>query len=348
MFENLRELNKVTKIPRESRTEDIVKRLGVITTNRVHLKKFPLDNPVVVFNPSMAIEKGIVALYGRITLGYYTYASAVAELKIPLEDVYDNLSLGNYAAEIKVLPDNKFDICGVEDPRVYEINGKKLMTYCGRTVDYFNPAIRTERTLPVTAVLENGDWRKLGVFRLPPGLRKFVVSDKNAFLAKMGDGLRFFHRVHMRDENDYVVVSKVPEEILGYREFTEITVCDTVAVLEKAEFEDKIGWGTPPVKIDKEYLFLLHGVGRETKHYRVFALLMDDKMGIKSITPYYIMGPKELYEFYGDRPFVVFPCGAQAIDDKILISYGAADLAVGIGEIDISEIMSILDSNRIE
>jgi predicted GH43/DUF377 family glycosyl hydrolase len=32
----------------------------------------------------------------------------------------------------------------------------------------------------------------------------------------------------------------------------------------------------------------------------------------------------------------------------LLISYGAADLAMGIGEIDVSELMSILDSNRVD
>jgi predicted GH43/DUF377 family glycosyl hydrolase len=60
------------------------------------------------------------------------------------------------------------------------------------------------------------------------------------------------------------------------------------------------------------------------------------------------MKPKEIYETYGDRPFVVFPCGAQMIDDSILISYGAADFAMGIGEIEITELMSILDSNRVK
>ncbi len=344
MFE--KELDKIVDVCRESRTNDIVKRLGVITSNRIHLKRYPLDNPTVVFNPSMIIKQGIVILYARVTLGYYTYTSTVAELRIPLEDVYDNLTLGNYAAEIKIFPDNKFDIYGIEDPRVYEIDGKRYMTYCGRTVNYFDPNTRIERTLPITAVLEDDKWRKLGVFRMLPKTRESVVSDKNAFLVKTKHGLKFFHRLHMEGAF-YAVISNVPDGVLNSEGFNEVNLNDTMLAIKSKRCEDKIGWGPPPVKIGKEYVFLLHGVDKN-KHYRVFAMLTNEKLEITAISPGYIMGPKEIYEIFGDRPFVVFPCGAQKIDDKILISYGAADLAIGIGEIDTSDLMSILDSNRID
>jgi len=333
---------------RENKTQDIVKRLGVITADRVHLKKYPLSNPVTIFNPSLIMENGVVILYGRVTVGYYTYASAVAEVKIPYEEIHNSLTLGRYTGEIRVFPDNKFDLYGVEDPRVYEIEGNRLMTYCGRTVDYFNPAIRTERTLPVTAIFSNGEWKKICVLRMSPEMREFVVSDKNAFLMKINNSLRLFHRLHMRDEKFYAVISEVPETLLNLTELTDISVGNTVLALEPAKFELKIGWGTPPVKIDNEYLFFLHGLDGSSMHYKVFALLMNENLEITAITPYYIMAPKEIYETYGDRPFVVFPCGSQMVDDSILISYGAADFAMGIGEIDASELMSILDSNRIE
>jgi len=65
------------------------------------------------------------------------------------------------------------------------------------------------------------------------------------------------------------------------------------------------------------------------------------------VTPRYILEPSEPYEVFGDRPFVVFPCGAQVIDDSLLISYGAADSAVVIGEIKIDELMSIFDTSKV-
>ena len=93
---------------------------------------------------------------------------------------------------------------------------------------------------------------------------------------------------------------------------------------------------------------MAHGLERESKAYKVFALTMNKNLEITAVTPHYIMEPKEIYEIYGDRPFVVFPCGACVVDDSLLVSYGCADFAVGICEFDLSELMSILDKNRIE
>ena len=339
---------KVSKGLREYKTVDIVKRKGVITANRVHLKKYPIDNPITIFNASMLVEDDEVVVYGRIVLGYFTYASAIAEFRVPINEISTNTFLGHYTAEIILYPDNKYDFWGVEDPRAYEIDGKKLITYCGRTVNYFDLHIRVERTLPVTAILEENKWRKLCVFRMSENIRRFVISDKNAFVVKIRNSLKLFHRLHMKDEQFYLTISDIPENVLELKEFKSVNVTNTTVVLEPENFEEKIGWGTPPVKIDKEYLLLLHGVDSETKRYRVFAILMNDNAEVTAVTPYYIMEPREFYEMYGDRPFTVFPCGAQIIDDNLIISYGAADSSIGFGEIDITELMSILDSNRIE
>jgi predicted GH43/DUF377 family glycosyl hydrolase len=336
---------------RENKTDDIVRRLGVITADRVHLRRYPISNPVTIFNPAMLIENSIATIYARIILGYYSYTSAVAEIKIPLEELYD-LTLGNYTAEITVYPDNKFDIYGVEDPRAFEIKGMKFMIYCGRTVAYFNPAIRTERTLPVTAVFDGEAWRKIFVFRMPSGVRESVISDKDAFIVESKEGFKLFHRPHMKNENEgfHLCISEIPNDILSmvqHSEMKEIVVRNTTSVLEPEKFEMKLGWSTPPVRVGKELLLILHALDKEGVCYRAFALLMNEEMEITAVTPHYIMEPKERYETFGDRPYVVFPCGAQIVDDRLLISYGAADFAVGIGEVDLSELMSILDSNRL-
>jgi len=84
-------LCKVSKGLREFKTVDIVKRRGVITANRVHLKKYPINNPITIFNASMLIEGDEVVIYGRIVLGYFTYASAIAEFRVPINDLFNKL-----------------------------------------------------------------------------------------------------------------------------------------------------------------------------------------------------------------------------------------------------------------
>ncbi|MNN90454.1 hypothetical protein D3C81_2084040 [compost metagenome] len=69
---------------------------------------------------------------------------------------------------------------------------------------------------------------------------------------------------------------------------------------------------------------------------------------VKAVTPTYIMEPKLLYEIFGDRPYTIFSCGLWRLSrDKILISYGAGDYMIGLGEIDLNELLGILDKGRI-
>ena len=356
MFKPSCEASKINEV-REYKTVNMVKRLGVITANRIHLKNYPLDNPTMVFNSAMTIENGMAKFYARIILGYFTYASSVALIEIGLSDIYGGyVGSSHYPAEIVVYPNSKYDLWGVEDPRVSRINGKLVMTYCGRTVNYFNPAVRTERTLPVAAVLEGPreNWVKKCAFRFPEELRRFVISDKDAFVARNRKGeLILFHRPHLTDERYYLAVSKIPKDFLSMenQKIEEVCISDTKVLLEAAEFEMKLGWATPPVEVGSgECLVLVHGIDREIECYRVFAVLMrcEDEVELTAITPHYIMEPEMNYEVYGDRPYTVFPCGAQKVDDKLLISYGAADSALGIGEIKLDELLAVLDKHRLK
>ncbi|MHA1617551.1 MAG: glycosidase [Candidatus Njordarchaeales archaeon] len=331
---------------RRNETKDIIRRIGIVTGDRLQLLNFPINRPTVAFNASILLNGDLVEVFARIILGYYTYASAIVSFVIPLEEISD-ISKSVFNARIIISPDNKYDIWGTEDPRATQIGNRKVLTYTGRTVNYFDPSIRVERTLPIIAVKNKGDsWKKLAVVRLR---EMKIVSDKDAFLVDIDGRLVLFHRPHTYDHTEEFLctVTEVSETIIQGEKIKEFLVNGTKVVLKAAPFEEKIGWGTPPIKVGKEYLLFLHGVDQETKEYKVFAVLINRNLEIVAVTPYYVMKPKEPYEKYGDRPLVVFPCGAVKIDDKVLISYGAADIAIGFGEIDLSEIMSILDKNRI-
>ncbi len=347
---------------RENRTIDIVKRLGAISPHRIHLRNHPLGTPITVFNPALAVLDETVKLYARIILGYFLYVSAVIKIEFPIEDLYTGtINMCHYPGDIVVHPSIKYDVWGVEDPRVTIINNKLCMVYAGRTINYFNPHIRKERTLPILATMdEKGKWAKVCVFVLRRRLRSHVISDKDAFLVPTRSGdILLFHRPHMDDEEHYLVISKVPREVLDLIEkptgtIKEIEVTDTKVILQQAPFEIKLGWASPPIEVEPDtFLVLIHGIDREIECYRVFAALIkyDKDEGPRpiAVTPYYIMEPKTVYEVFGDRPYTVFPCGMWKIDeDRALISYGAADSSAAIGEISISELMSHLEKTRIE
>jgi len=357
-FKESRTCREGAKI-REFKTIDIVKRVGVLSPSRVHLKNYPIDNPISIFNPTLIIKNDVVKLYARIILGYFMYVSAIAEVEIPLQDILTGaINVTHYPAELILYPSIKYDIWGVEDPRAQIIDGKYIITYVGRTINYFNPAIRRERTLPIVAISSTGKlWFKSYIFTLPLNLRLNVISDKDAVLLKVDNRLFILHRPHMSNEEHYLVYSEVPEDIarsFNERETpTEIEVMNTTILLYPAKFEIKLGWATPPIQIkNNEFIIFIHGVDSQIEGYRVLAAKIeyfkDEGLVITEVTPYYVMEPKLTYETFGDRPYVVFPCGVWRLDkNNLLIVYGAADYVTGFGVISLDDLLSVLSKGRI-
>ncbi|MFG0294717.1 MAG: glycosidase [Maioricimonas sp. JB045] len=108
----------------------------------------------------------------------------------------------------------------------------------------------------------------------------------------------------------------------------------------------KLGASTPPIRTERGWLFLYHGV-RVTgsgRLYRVGAALLDLECPERVIgyTPHFIFGPEEPYERTGDVPNVVFPCGQIVEPDGTLrIYYGAADTCIGVAEAPLNEIVEL-------
>ncbi|RLI36722.1 glycosidase, partial [Candidatus Bathyarchaeota archaeon] len=96
-------IDEVVELKRENKTVDIVKRLGVITADRVHLTNHAADNPVTIFNPAILVENDDLKIYARIILGYFTYTSAVIELELPITEL-NYISEGHYSGRIILKP----------------------------------------------------------------------------------------------------------------------------------------------------------------------------------------------------------------------------------------------------
>ncbi|MET1159916.1 MAG: glycosidase [Thermoprotei archaeon] len=336
-------------------TSDIVVRSGVISPDKVLLHNYPLNNPVAVFNPSAYSVDEYLKIYARIILGYYMYVSSIIEISIPWEDIlYGYIDMNSYPGDIVVYPTNKWDVWGTEDPRVNLIDGKVYMTYTGRSINYFNPVVRKNRTLPITAVYDENEkrWVKKYVFIPEPKVFGEVVSDKDAFLYKVGDEIYLFHRPHLADDTFHLVISRV--KLREEDRLAEIIVDNAYTVLATPDFESKIGWAAPPIPINSSgdrVVVLIHGVDRDVVVYRVFAIELVLKKGdlaVTAVTPNYIMEPRAPYEVIGDRPLTVFPCGAVPFNrEHILVTYGAGDYMVGLGIIELNTLLSELDKGRI-
>ncbi len=352
MFRVVEGATELVKVRRKE-TKDIAQRLGYIAPSKIHIRNHPIETPVAAFNPALYANNEYLKLYPRIIVGYYMYVSAIAAVEIPISDLEGGkFEHAHFSADIVLYPDCRYDVWGAEDPRVNVINDTAYMVYTGRSINYFNPVVRKERTLPIVAVSNANDgrrWVKKGVFVLPDIFRNHIVSDKDAFVVRTPDDqLWLFHRPHTDDEVFHLVVSKITVDPRDVESFSEIRVVDTHVVLTPAPFEIKLGWAAPPIEVEPgRYLALIHAVDREVEAYKVFAALFRYEQGKgfvpEAVTPFYIMEPRTIYEVYGDRPLVVFPCGNVLVDDQIVVAYGAADYVVGIARIDKQELLSLLE-----
>ncbi len=89
----------------------------------------------------------------------------------------------------------------------------------------------------------------------------------------------------------------------------------------------KIGGSAPPLRTDRGWLFLYHGVDKRDDAYRVGALLLDlnNPTKILARTKDWLMEPEFDYETQGYYNGCVFPCGNVIVGDTLYVYYGAAD-----------------------
>jgi predicted GH43/DUF377 family glycosyl hydrolase len=112
----------------------------------------------------------------------------------------------------------------------------------------------------------------------------------------------------------------------------------------------KIG-PTPPIKTDKGWLVIIHGVNTpcDGSHYYIGAMLLklDDPTIIIGKTYSYLLAPKMDYETNGQTDNVVFPCGAIAEHEKdnLRLYYGATDSTICLAEGSLSMIIEACEKN---
>ncbi len=114
--------------------------------------------------------------------------------------------------------------------------------------------------------------------------------------------------------------------------------------------EMKIGPGAPPIKTDKGWLSIYHGVfpTMDGSVYRLGVALhdLDDPAKIIGIADNWILQPEEPYEITGYVHNVVFTCGAIPEDDgTVKIYWGGADTVMCVGTARIDNLVDLCLTN---
>lgn len=113
----------------------------------------------------------------------------------------------------------------------------------------------------------------------------------------------------------------------------------------QSEWESlKIGGSCPPLRTNKGWLHLYHGVSAKDRGYRVGAVLLDLEHPERIIarTRDFIMEPEHDFETKGIYNGCVFPTGNVIRNDTLYVYYGAADKYICAATVGLTDLVNYM------
>jgi len=277
----------------------------------MRLKRF-LKNPILrpkrendwesklVFNPAALYDNGLFHLLYR----------AVGE---------DNISRIGYAVSSNgyeffrldkpvFTPMGILESKGCEDPRLVSLEGKFYMTYTAYSMKGVRVSLASTRNFI--------QWERYGVV-LPDMENKDAVL----FPEKIGGKYVMLHRPMDPPRSIWIAYSN---DLVRWGDFKKV-----MTPIEGKWDGVGIGSASPPVRTEKGWLLIYHGIDKDGV-YRLGAALLDleDPSRVIGRHPEPILEPEEDYELRGEVREVVFGCGICEVEEKYFIYYGAADKVI--------------------
>ncbi|MGB9637179.1 MAG: glycosidase [Microgenomates group bacterium] len=282
-----------------------------------------------VFNPGATLFQGKFHLLYRAIGEYDQYISTVGHA------VSDDGINFVREAEPVIRPEKDYEQYGIEDLRINPLEGSFYLTH---TV-LGSPANQGGEPHRVGLIKTNDfkSFERLGV--ITP--KEICSRNGVLFPEKINDHYVLLHRPLYpfgSQENSRPVA---PEIWISFSH--DLLVWENQQFLMESQYwweSYKIGGGPPPIRTNKGWLLIYHGVDQE-RVYRAGAVLLDltDPRKVIFRTKEPILEPKEEYELFGDVPAVVFPTGLVEKDGLLYLYYGAADKTVCLATVSLEELL---------
>ena len=291
------------------------------------LKRF-IKNPILkpnrenewesklVFNPAAVYHNGLIHLLYR----------AVGE---------DKISRIGYAVSADgfeffrvnrpvFVPRGVMESKGCEDPRIVFLEDRFYMTY----TSYSPKGVRVSLASTSNFI----EWERHGVI-----IHDMDSKDAVLFPERVGGRYVMFHRPMTPPRSIWIAYSV---DLINW--------CDSRKLMEPIEGRwDGVGIGSscPPVKIEKGWLLIYHGIDADGV-YRLGVALFDleDPSSLITRYPDPILMPEEDYELHGEVREVVFATGICEIGEKYYIYYGAADRVICGATVEKAALLKLVDT----
>ena len=244
----------------------------------------------------------------------------------------------------------------VEDPRLVKLGDLYYMVYASRAyapgrywledASYYEPNDVKGNEMPsfattnitVSYLAATKDFKSYKRFGR---ITEACVDDRDVYLfpEKVGGKYVMISRPKFKDAG-----VKMPSIWISFKDdLIEYEKPELLMTGEQWWETQRIGGGTPPIKTERGWFMLYHGVC-DKGIYRVGAVLLDleDPRKVIARTKDFIMEPEFDYETCGIYDGCVFPTGTVVKDGTLYVYYGTADTHIGLATADFKELVDYL------
>lgn len=315
------------------------------------------------FNPACIKDDGKIHLFYRATSkgNYSTIGYCLMESPTKIGERHDKPIL---------IPQEKCESQGIEDPRVVKIDDTFYITYTAYDGSNALGALTTSKDLKtfekgelITPQMTYKEFqicmesveginekylRFVKLFYERGGyetVHKLFVWDKDVvfFPKKINGKFAFLHRIY--PDIQIVYYNDLSDLDDAFWKNYLFNIKDYTLLESKMKFEASyIGAGCPPIETKHGWLLIYHGVedSKTGYIYHAAAALLDLKDPTKEIgrlkEP--LFSPQLDWEKEGVVNNVVFPTGAIVDDGMLHIYYGAADKRIGVASMNLNDLIN--------
>lgn len=229
-----------------------------------------------------------------------------------------------------MVPENKYERFGIEDPRITKIDGRYYISYSAIS-DI------TGITVCLASTTDFIMFTRHGVIFAPDNKDAAIFPEKIS--------------------GKYYALNRPVSAEFGVKDMWISESADLVSwgnhirlmgAREGYWDNERIGCGAVPFRIEEGWVEIYHGSSKDSR-YCLGAILLDAnkpwKIIARSEKP--IIEPEMDYELNGFFGNVIFTCGVLYEQGNVKIYYGAADTCIAYAEIELEEILeSIFLDNR--
>ncbi|MBU1966800.1 hypothetical protein KKH50_00720 [Patescibacteria group bacterium] len=226
------------------------------------------------------------------------------------------------------------DFSGCEDPRLTKFGDHIYMFYTA--YDGQHPP-----RVALTSIKESDFWAHNWLWEEPVLISDSQVDNKNAclFPDKINDKFVILHRTAGHE-----IAIDFINELSDLKENCSLEKEAAIGPRTNEWDSSKIGIAGPPLKTEKGWLLIYHGVSKFDQNYRLGYMILDlnDPFHVLYRTKYPILEPQMEFEKKGIVDNVVFSCGAVEKDGLVYLYYGGADKVMCVATMEMKKLLEVI------